>query len=579
MSRATQSPQQPSLWKDVEADWTIKDIGAPLLASLAEGLYDAHEVLREYVQNAIDSYVDFRKLTGRDPQNTVQIFVDEDVAQVRIYDRGVGMDKAAIRQAKSIAVSNKLGRQNDFVGFRGIGIWSGLSVCDRLIVRTSKVGVPALYRLTIDFKAVRDHVYEPIPVDELLQGKFSIQEQEHDIEDHFTEVTLVNIDTHRYGALLDVASIERFAQQMLPVPFDAKWNQTEAVVEKLSSIPWTTTYDLTINGNPALRKFPYDQLKPPQIELINDDDGRQVAVAWVAETNRTGTKKAIDVNHDAGEVSNFAVRVKNFAVGPRGLYSNHPDVLDRDNLSWYVGEIYITEPEIKPDTNRRSFQRSFRSDAVEKALRKFYSRIATGARGWSEEVSAMSLAESVSQLCEQVQEGIRSGDKDVNEKFAKVVSAKSTLEGYQNEAAKADQEKDSDRVLAIRRYLRKPSVKTAIDKGLGTIAALEQSIAKLPQTSQPSTPAKDKPKRQSKARTAKSGGEKISTSDALGTQATTGDQSVLSSGSGAAQTISLDVAIQAFLDAVAAVVGTSSETYKLIDQKLGEELKRRGFQV
>ncbi len=61
------APQPALTWTPVDAKWTIKDIGAPLLASLAEGLYTAEEVLREYVQNGIDSYALFRQVVGRDP--------------------------------------------------------------------------------------------------------------------------------------------------------------------------------------------------------------------------------------------------------------------------------------------------------------------------------------------------------------------------------------------------------------------------------------------------------------------------------------------------------------------------------
>lgn len=45
-------------WTKKTVEWTIKDVGAPLLDSIARGLYSKLEVLREYVQNAVDAYVD-----------------------------------------------------------------------------------------------------------------------------------------------------------------------------------------------------------------------------------------------------------------------------------------------------------------------------------------------------------------------------------------------------------------------------------------------------------------------------------------------------------------------------------------
>src|SRR4051794_34679474 len=117
----------PQAWKQITKPWTISDIGAPLLDTIAQGLYTQLEVLREYCQNGIDSYVDFVQLTGMEPQYTVQVFVDTTNGSLTVYDNGVGMDREDVFDAKSIAVSHKLSRQNEFVGFRGIGIWAGLS--------------------------------------------------------------------------------------------------------------------------------------------------------------------------------------------------------------------------------------------------------------------------------------------------------------------------------------------------------------------------------------------------------------------------------------------------------------------
>ncbi len=365
-------------WIDVPTEWTISDIGAPLLGSLAEGLYSAEEVLREYVQNAIDSYVDFRLVTGRQPPNTVQVFIDPDTAEVHVLDQGVGMDGEDIKRAKAIAVSPKLQRMNEFVGFRGIGIWSGLSACDRLVLETTKVGVPFLYQLTIDFKGIREHVYNPIPIDVLLQGRITIRETPTGAEDHYTHVRLLNVQRESCGRLLDIKKMIRYAEQYLPVPYDPAWYYTEKVREGLARIPWTGTYDLTINGDPIYRRFPSVtehrlDLKAPEFMTVTDIGGREVAFAWFCETNRTGQRKAIEADIEKGEVKNFAVRIKNFTVGSRGLYADPSVVLDSDNLDWYVGEIYVIDTDIKPDTNRRTFQRSARSQYVVEALQKWLS--------------------------------------------------------------------------------------------------------------------------------------------------------------------------------------------------------------
>jgi|GEM_PF-3579400 len=586
-------------WTEIPANWTISDIGAPLLASLAEGLYDAQEVLREYVQNAVDSYVDFRRLTGRDPQNTVQVLIDSNGGEVHIMDRGVGMDQKDILLAKSIAVSPKLSRPNDFVGFRGIGIWSGLSVCDTLVLETTKIDVPFLYRLRIDFKSIRDHIYEPIPIDELLRGRFEIHQQDTNVEDHYTHVKLVNVRRDRYQALLDIDKMMHYAAQYLPVPFDPDWHYTPAVKEALASVVWTSTYELTINGEPVFRYFPPEtEIKKPEFVHIKDDENREVALAWFAETKRTGQRVAIKVNYKRGEVNNFAVRIKNFAVGQRGLYALPQDVLDFDNLDWYVGEVYITDTDIKPDTNRRSFQRSFRSDDVIRALKKFYTTVATSSRGWSEEVNTLALCENVKDAVYAIEKLLPSSENMSDEKnLSSIANYVATLEEYQDKLKKAlnkinavDMPDDSPRTQAERRYLRKSYVKEAVELALGKISrTLDQLMLIVPASIlQPSDSSKQNgtnKRKQSKARTARIKGDHITANEALSTQAIAGnstdiniEQSIASS-EAKKQLTSLELAINAFLATVAAVVGEGSEFYRQIEERLPSELRRRGLDV
>jgi HSP90 family molecular chaperone len=52
-------------WKDVKDQFTIEDIGAPLLANLAKGIYTPEAMLREYVQNAGDAYFELEDKTHK----------------------------------------------------------------------------------------------------------------------------------------------------------------------------------------------------------------------------------------------------------------------------------------------------------------------------------------------------------------------------------------------------------------------------------------------------------------------------------------------------------------------------------
>ena len=76
-------------WKTIKDEFTIKDIGAPLLANLSVGIYSHQDVLREYVQNACDAY---EAMDQAPDEPDVHISV-EPGHTLMIHDNGVGMDQ------------------------------------------------------------------------------------------------------------------------------------------------------------------------------------------------------------------------------------------------------------------------------------------------------------------------------------------------------------------------------------------------------------------------------------------------------------------------------------------------------
>lgn len=616
-------------WIKKPVEWTIKDIGAPLLDSLAGGLYSKLAVFREYVQNAVDSYADFEQMTGRTPQNTVQVWVDSDNAALHIKDDGIGMDWEDIKTAKAIAVSPKLIRFNEFVGFRGLGIWSGLSACEQLVLTTTKVGVSSAYRLIIDCKGIVEHYQDPIPIDELLRDRLEIDEKPWDTEDHFTQVKLVNIHADRFRELLDVEALTRYAEQNLSVPFDPDWKSmalsddapanrsyTEMVEDMLQDVPWAGNYVLTINGVQVYRRFqPVSEIKPPERHVIVDDLGRQVAIAWLCETNRRSPKIALKVSPEKGWVRNFAVRVKNFTIGERGLYANQ-DVMDPGNLDWFVGEVYITDNSIKPDTPRTDFQPGPRHDAVIMALRKFYTSVALRARGWSTQVNVEEDSEQVKYIADEIKEILENITLSYSQKVVQLdhpikelKKLWKNLQDAREDANKIDTLQEAESTIIKRRYLRKKEVKQAIDLALSLIASTEKLLDHLTpdpstleqdaQVSMPSPPTlsldASKPATsnrggRSKARTNRLKGNHVSANDALSTRAVAGvlpglelflenDEGKEERSESKRQPSELDTAIEAFRAAVAAVVGEQSETFHKIMDQLTEELRRRGINV
>src|SRR5881392_2232242 len=100
-------------WQSIHDAFTIDDIGARLLANLARGIYNHEAVLREYVQNARDAYLDLSTIPDHASIN-IRI-VDE--STISIQDNGIGMDEKDVKASKRIAVSPKAGLDNR-AGFR-----------------------------------------------------------------------------------------------------------------------------------------------------------------------------------------------------------------------------------------------------------------------------------------------------------------------------------------------------------------------------------------------------------------------------------------------------------------------------
>ncbi|MBK9711405.1 MAG: ATP-binding protein [Kouleothrix sp.] len=103
------------------------DIGGALLAILSRGLYTKPlDCIREYVQNAVDAQASgvTIKITGN---------------SVTIFDEGTGMNLQDLLQARQFGLSLK--SISDFVGFRGIGIYSGFDLVDGFVLLVQRRGL------------------------------------------------------------------------------------------------------------------------------------------------------------------------------------------------------------------------------------------------------------------------------------------------------------------------------------------------------------------------------------------------------------------------------------------------------
>ena len=117
------------------------DIGGQLLPILSKGLYtNPLDCIREYVQNAVDAGA---------PSVNIRITGNG----VTIHDTGQGMDEAQLMDARKFGISAK--DLQHHVGFRGIGIYSGYDLSNRLIITTKKKESSLQFVMRFDFAAMK----------------------------------------------------------------------------------------------------------------------------------------------------------------------------------------------------------------------------------------------------------------------------------------------------------------------------------------------------------------------------------------------------------------------------------------
>jgi hypothetical protein len=359
-------------WKDVKDHFTIDDIGAPLLANLAKGIYTPEAMLREYVQNAGDAYFDLEERTNKSiaiDEKPIDIYYPEG-ATIAIQDGGIGMDLEDIKRYKRIALSSKLGK--DRAGFRGIGIWAGFSACDELQVETTKIGDLNRYRLTLKFAEMRQSVAQNINIKELLDKRFKIEVAEAPKNEHYTQVRLVRLN-EEFADLLRAEELERIACEILPCRFDPKFKHADILSKRLAEIDGYQQFAVKVEGTEVFKNF-HTSCEEPEYEVLKRDD-EEYAFVWYC--------KSPTMRSFAKAPSNFRLRVKNISVGGPGMYSTEQGTQwgisgtqailpSGELLDWYFGEIHVTHPDVKPNTPRSDLELDATSRKAITEIRSFY---------------------------------------------------------------------------------------------------------------------------------------------------------------------------------------------------------------
>jgi len=338
----------------IEDKFTIEDLGSKLLDELAEGLYDPPEVVREYVQNAVDAHREVKNSTGSLPDRPILIEFGESNRSIIFHDWGVGMDEDEIKGVKAVGISSKPSSSASLTGYKGVGIWAGFNFFDRISLYSTKEGISKGYELEIRFSDIREMVSHETNIGEVLNENFDIYVHEEKGDVGFTRAELINA---RREFFLDPKQVKKSVINTCPCKIDSSFKYSNEV-ESWYESNGLQFFDISVAGETVTRSYP-DIVHSPDTGEIKIGD-TVVAKYWRCITTYT---KAIDRSIDIGQKKlGFDIFKKGFVLG-NNLYTSDRDdrfqkLSTQTYLRWQFGEIHIVSNDILPKVDRKDIDLS-----------------------------------------------------------------------------------------------------------------------------------------------------------------------------------------------------------------------------
>ncbi|MEW5816950.1 MAG: ATP-binding protein [Spirochaetota bacterium] len=338
-----------------EFDFGVNDIGIFLMESITTGLYkNPMNVLREYISNEIDNV----------PSPTL-IDVKVEMRKVIISGNGPGMDYDGIRDAVKVGFSPKDLKKN--IGFRGIGIYSGVAICNKIVLTTKRRENPKYYQIVINCKGLRDDIKKGSSISLIDSLKSNIKWSEitapkEQAKYYGTAVELIDI-LEDFKEILDEEKVKKYLEMTIPINFERDFPFRKDIETYLKTHLGNDfkMVELRINNVPVYRAPKYVSLERPIFGKISVKK-KLLGIYWICQNARTGK---IDDEYSRGLV----YRKKGFTVGDRTTITTlFMGEKDKHLIDYITGEVHITTDELLPNTERVEFEASPARDILEQAL-------------------------------------------------------------------------------------------------------------------------------------------------------------------------------------------------------------------
>jgi len=372
-----------------------EDVGATLISILSEGLYtNPLHAIREYVQNSIDAgaHEVIIKMTG----NTVIV-----------RDDGCGMNLEELRQARQVGISRKEYAQ--FVGFRGIGIYSGFGLCNRLVIVTQKAGEDKQYTLIFDFEGMRRQITEErkdrsktMALTELIYRYSWFEEASGNPTQHYTIVHLLDIGRPHFDQLYNVEKLRQYLLRNVPVDFHLAFPYREEIVQQLSRLPGYRASQIRIQADGQedvlVVKPLIPNLAPPKTGYLTHNN-KEIAFYWWCRHIYPER-----IPEEYASYRGLVYKLKGFTIGSnallRGYFRRGGGILH----DWITGEIYVLDEEIVPNAERDDFQASQAKEILTNKVRELVEEVERDVDRWRTEVRARKVIDTARESIRAVQE-------------------------------------------------------------------------------------------------------------------------------------------------------------------------------
>ena len=311
-------------------------VGARIVEALTSGIYDGNSnCIREYVQNSVDSKATVIKIDHLNNEN-----------DIRIRDNGLGISREELDNALQFGYSNKSGSD---VGWRGIGIYSGVPNFKRIYINSKKKGSQTKVHITIYCDKIREGYLQNLSLQQILE--IGIPDEIEEVQDvNFDEGTEILLSEVEVGQKIffEKDRLKGELIKVLPLPMKDNDFKSEILAYLAKNGIKEPTFRIHYN-NEVLYRPPFDS------KLFDNEslcfgveiakDGTELFAYWVLTSSM---KKELKDPHRG-----LLFKKKQFTIGDNNTFSRFAG---GSYSYWNYGEIHILDSKILENAARNFFE-------------------------------------------------------------------------------------------------------------------------------------------------------------------------------------------------------------------------------